>query len=169
MADIRDRITDLRRVRAGDLLPNPKNWRRHPPAQQKHLQAVLAEVGWADALIGRQTDQGIELLDGHLRAGLDPEAIVPVLIVDLDDAEADIVLATLDPLAAMAEPDQEKLRSLLENINAESIAVGDLLLRIGNDQGALSPDFDPVEDALTRLDQRNPIKCPECGNEFVPN
>jgi hypothetical protein len=32
-AAIRDRIIELRRVRAGDLLPNPKNWRRHPDVQ----------------------------------------------------------------------------------------------------------------------------------------
>jgi len=122
MADIRDRITDLRRARAGDLVPNPKNWRRHSPAQQKHLQAVLAEVGWADALIGSETDQGIELLDGPLRAGLDPEAIVPVLVVDLDEAEADVVLATLDPLAAMAEADKGDLTALLESIQRPDLS-----------------------------------------------
>jgi hypothetical protein len=32
---IRDRIKDLRRVRAGDLRPHPKNWRTHPKAQQE--------------------------------------------------------------------------------------------------------------------------------------
>jgi hypothetical protein len=31
-----------------------------------------------------------------------PDALVPVLVVDLDDKEADKVLATFDPLAAMA-------------------------------------------------------------------
>jgi hypothetical protein len=28
--NIRDRIKELRRVRAGDLRPHPKNWRKHP-------------------------------------------------------------------------------------------------------------------------------------------
>jgi hypothetical protein len=31
---IRDRIKELRRVPARDLLPNPKNWRSHPAAQR---------------------------------------------------------------------------------------------------------------------------------------
>ncbi len=31
---IRDRIKELRRVKASELLPNPKNWRRHPKVQR---------------------------------------------------------------------------------------------------------------------------------------
>jgi hypothetical protein len=31
---IRDRIKELRRVRADDLKPHPKNWRVHPDAQK---------------------------------------------------------------------------------------------------------------------------------------
>ncbi len=30
---IRDRIKELRRVKASELLPNPKNWRTHPTEQ----------------------------------------------------------------------------------------------------------------------------------------
>ena len=33
MATVRDRITELRRVPARDLIANPKNWRTHPKAQ----------------------------------------------------------------------------------------------------------------------------------------
>jgi hypothetical protein len=43
----------------------------------------------------------LQILDGHLRANTTPDAFVPVLIVDLDDKEADKVLTTFDPLAAM--------------------------------------------------------------------
>jgi len=86
---IRDRIKDLRRVRAGDLRPNPRNWRTHPQAQQDALRGVLAEVGYADALLARELPDGaLELVDGHLRADLDPEQLVPVLVLDVDEAEA---------------------------------------------------------------------------------
>jgi hypothetical protein len=30
---IRDRIRELRRVKTSELIPNPKNWRRHPKEQ----------------------------------------------------------------------------------------------------------------------------------------
>jgi hypothetical protein len=63
---------------------------------------VLAEVGYADALLVRELGDGtLELIDGHLRAETTPDAEVPVLIVDLDDAEAAKVLALHDPLAAI--------------------------------------------------------------------
>ena len=94
---IRNRITELRHVRAGDLKANPKNWRKHPKPQRDALQAVLDEVGYADALIVREVDGALVLIDGHLRADLTPDAMVPVLVTDLDDTEADTVLATLDP------------------------------------------------------------------------
>ena len=119
------RIKELRHVRAGDLVLNEKNWRRHPTAQRMALERVLERVGYADALIARQTPDGLQLIDGHLRAELDPEQVVPVLVTDLSELEADTVLATLDPLAAMAEGDDDALRGLLEGIAED----GDAALR----------------------------------------
>ena len=110
---IRDRIKELRRVPASELIPNPKNWRRHPVAQQDALRGVLAEVGYADALIARETPEGLMLVDGHLRAETTPDSSVPVLVLDIDEDEADLMLATLDPLAAMAGRDEERLSELL--------------------------------------------------------
>ena len=43
---IRDRIVELRRVRAKDLIPHPRNWRTHPKRQQEALRGILAEVGY---------------------------------------------------------------------------------------------------------------------------
>jgi len=60
---IRDRIKELRRVPASELIPNPKNWRVHPTAQQDALRGVLAEVGYADALIARETPAGPRQVD----------------------------------------------------------------------------------------------------------
>ena len=60
----RDRIKSLRRVRAGDLLPNPRNWRRHPPAQIQAMRAALSEIGYADALLVRETKKGLQLIEG---------------------------------------------------------------------------------------------------------
>ena len=46
----RDRIVELRRVPARELIANPRNWRRHPARQAAALRGVLEEVGYADAL-----------------------------------------------------------------------------------------------------------------------
>jgi DNA modification methylase len=131
---IRDRIKDLRRVRAGDLRPHPKNWRKHPEEQQNALRGILAEVGYVDALMVRELpDGGLQIVDGHLRAETTPDSEVPVLVVDLDEAEADKVLATFDPLAAMAEPDEAQLEALLKGISTDSEALAELLDQLAMD------------------------------------
>ncbi len=67
---IQDRTVELRRVPASDLHPHPKNWRRHPKAQQDALRAMLDRVGFVGAVIARETPDGLMLIDGHLRADL---------------------------------------------------------------------------------------------------
>jgi hypothetical protein len=125
---IRDRVKELRRVKAGLLRPNPKNWRTHPPAQQDALRGVLAEIGYAGALLARELPDGtLELLDGHLRAETTPEMEVPVLVVDLDDAEAAKLLAVHDPLAAMAEANEQALAELLAEVETGNEALQGLL------------------------------------------
>ncbi len=64
---VRDRVVELRRVRAGDLIPNPRNWRRRPEAQGRALRAMLEDVGYA--LLARETPEGLELIDGHPGSG----------------------------------------------------------------------------------------------------
>ena len=117
---IRDRIKDLRRVKASDLTPNPRNWRKHPPAQQRAMAAALDEIGFADAVLAREVDGGLELIDGHLRTETVPDAELPVLVLDVTEAEADKLLATLDPLAAMATTDAAKLGDLISHLTVSS-------------------------------------------------
>ena len=124
---IKDRIKELRRVKASELMPNPKNWRTHPVNQSNALKGILADVGFADAVIARVTADGLMLLDGHLRTEVVAEDEIPVLVVDLTDEEADKVLATLDPLATMATVDQDNLKNLLESIQTEDLAVNKML------------------------------------------
>jgi len=125
---IRDRIKDFRRVPAKLLLPNPKNWRTHNTRQRNVLKGILAEIGYADALLVRELPDGaLQLIDGHLRAETTPDQEVPVLVLDLNDAEADKLLATLDPLAALADTNQTMLDDLLAQIETENIAVQEFL------------------------------------------
>ncbi len=128
---IRDRITELRRVKASELTAHPKNWRKHGQAQQDAMRGILAEVGYADALIARETPEGtLELLDGHLRASITPDEMVPVLILDVSAEEGELILASHDPLAAMAEVNEQALGELLHNINTDSQALADMLTEL---------------------------------------
>ena len=125
---IRDRIRELRRVPARLLCPHPKNWRKHPLAQQNALRGVLAEIGYADALLARELPDGsLQLIDGHLRAETTPDMQVPVLLLDLNDAEAEKLLALLDPLTNLAETDPLLLGDLVARVETDSAAVRELL------------------------------------------
>ena len=48
---------------------------------------------------------------------------VPVLVLDLNDEEADKLLALHDPLTAMAETDSAALSRLLEQVQTENDAI----------------------------------------------
>jgi hypothetical protein len=132
---IRDRVTELVRVRAGDLVPNPSNWRRHPERHRAALRGLLREIGYADAILARREGEDLVLIDGHLRQSLDPNQVVPVLVLDVTESEAQTLLATLDPLAALAVPDPDALARLLESVKSSSGAVNDLLEGLARDAG----------------------------------
>lgn len=149
---VRDRILGLERVRVSELTANAQNFRTHPKAQREALAGLLGEVGIANALIAYRSERygGLTLIDGHLRIETDvPEW--PVLILDVTDEEADLLLATMDPLAAMAGTDAATLNDLLGGIATGEAAVqsliSDLAERAGLYKGAVAPgkggdDFD---------------------------
>jgi hypothetical protein len=163
---IRDRIKELRRVRASELRPSPRNWRLHPPAQQAALAGVLAEVGYADALLARElADGSLELIDGHLRAETTPDQIVPVLVLDVNEAEANKILLTHDPLAAMAEADRVQLDALLREVDTGSGALEAMLCELARDAGVLPENEADAERLLdTALPDRFAIVIP-CEDE----
>jgi DNA modification methylase len=143
---IRDRIRELRRVPARKLLPNPKNWRVHPKAQADALRDIVADIGFADALLCRELEDGqLMLIDGHLRAETMPDFEVPVLVLDLNETDADKLLLTLDPLAALAESDAERIGALLQTVRTESPAVEELLRRTAGQQlwSLIHPQSEP--------------------------
>ena len=154
----RDRIRELRRVPASELKANPKNWRTHPEGQAAAMEGVLFEVGWADAVLARETAAGLELIDGHLRKEIAPDEMVPVLILDVDESEADKILLTHDPLAALAEANTFQLEQLLESVEVENKELDAMLTEMS----------DPLanETGCTGNQDQRLIECPKCNHEF---
>lgn len=111
----RRRIVEHAQVRAGDLIPHPLNPRIHPDVQKTTLLAALNRLGLARSVLARRLPGGqLQLLDGHLRASLDPDAMLDVEVVDVSDTEARELLLTLDPLSGLALTDAETAAHLLE-------------------------------------------------------
>lgn len=157
----RNRIVGHAEVAPLDLVPNPRNWRTHPDDQQRAVGGALAEVGWvAEVLVNRTTGH---LVDGHLRVELAlarGESTVPVTFVELGEDEERLVLAALDPLAAMATAEREQLAALLAGLEPADEAlqalIDDLAREHGLDAfptGLLDPDVDlPTEPYVQRGD-----------------
>jgi len=111
---IRNRIKAHRRVRAGDLVPHELNFRLHPEQQAAALHALYREVGFARSLLAYELPDRLKLIDGHLRRDLDPDMEVDVEILDVNDDEAKALLLSIDPLAALAETQEQIHQRLLE-------------------------------------------------------
>jgi hypothetical protein len=115
-------------IEAGSLTENPLNWRRHSQEQLQSLRELLddPEVGWAGACL--YNERTGRLVDGHARREVvDPKTPVPVLVGNWTaEAEAKI-LATLDPVGAMATGDVAAYEALIAQVQADGLWVRDLL------------------------------------------
>ena len=147
MADIRNRITGLRYLHAEDILPNPKNFREHPGFQRAALQDLLAEVGIANALIAYETPAGLQLIDGHLRKDAAPDILWPVLVLDVDEADATKLLGTLDPIGALATTNRERLQAIIDGVQTGSEAIRNVLSRTIDPASVLEEAEDIVQGA----------------------
>lgn len=140
MTQWQNRIVGYGEEEPGQLAANPRNWRIHPEAQQQALQGVLGDVGWVqNVIVNRATGY---VVDGHARVALamrHSQAAVPVTYVDLTEEEEALILATLDPIAAMAVADAEQLDSLLQDVAIEDEAVQRLLEDLARDEGLPAP------------------------------
>jgi hypothetical protein len=121
---LRNRIKEHRRVRFGDLVPHELNPRRHSEAQRAVLAGLYEEIGFARSVLAYALPDGrLKLIDGHLRAGLTPDEILDVEVLDVSDAEARALLLAIDPLAQLASDDDEVLAKLQAQAEADSAAV----------------------------------------------
>lgn len=144
----RNRIVGHGEQPASQFLANPNNWRVHPQSQRDALHGALNEVGWVQqVIVNRRTGY---LVDGHERvwqALQNGDAPVPYVEVDLDEAEEAYVLATLDPIGAMAMADKGKLSELLGEISTDGEAIMSLLADLAEKESIWSES--PIGDTST--------------------
>jgi DNA modification methylase len=148
MTMLRNRVKEMRMVKAADLVPHEANWRTHPPEQVRAMRASLEELGIAGTILTRELPDGrLEVIDGHLRRDLDKRTEWPVVVTDLTAEEARLALLTHDPIAAMAGADKAALDALLANVHTDSHAIASLLQRIAGESAwqTLNDPTDIVE------------------------
>jgi hypothetical protein len=141
-AKFRDRIKEFRRVKASQLRPNEKNWRIHPQSQKDAMAAILSEIGFAGAEICRELPDGsLQLIDGHLRAELSGDEEIPVLVLDVDEKDAEKILLTFDPISSLATTGTEKLNALIESTEFSSASLRRMIDDLAS---SAPPEFEEI-------------------------
>jgi hypothetical protein len=111
------------------------------------LQALYREVGFARSLLAYELPDGrLKLLDGHLCRDLDPDMLVDVEVLDVNEDEARALLLSIDPLAALAETQEQLHQRLLEltpTASSELQAAWEAAARASL-EAAAPPDRPPV-------------------------
>lgn len=163
---IRDRIKGFVRLDPRRIRPNPNNWRVHPDEQRNALRGVLSEIGVVDDVLVWPVDAAalaelrrvtsddafqtwlsnytgdFMLVDGHLRTEELSSQPVPALVLDIDEREAAEVLATHDPIAAMAQTNRELYARVAAEFNSTSKAIQELVASVA----ALDTDEPTTDD-----------------------
>jgi hypothetical protein len=116
---IRDRVVELRRIPANQLLPHPHNAREHPEIQREALRAMMQQLGFAGAILAVERDGRYFVCDGHLRQEEMGTKEVPVLLLDLTDPEVEMLLLSFDQIGSMAKINQERLATLMASYEAQ--------------------------------------------------
>lgn len=173
-------------MRVGDILPHPFNPKIHPETQLAPLRGLLETVGKLDDLKAYRSERAggaLVFFDGHGRQALDPDAEWDVDVYDLTDAEADLAVATFDPIGWEAEQSRVKLDGLLREVSTGNEALLNLLTKQAEEAGIVPPmdqmpgeggdDFDTTPDEeQTRVQYGDLWQCGEhrvlCGDSTKP-
>ena len=132
----RNKIIEHDEVNPYALVAHYKNFRTHSKDQKDALVGAIEDISIIRSVtVNKRTGR---ILDGHLRVRLALEKgqkTIPVEYVDLTEEEELEALATIDPLAALAEADKPKLDALLQQVKSNQPAVTQLLADLARKNG----------------------------------
>jgi len=159
---------EFRRIPARELQAHDGNWRHHPQFQQDAMRGVLNEIGIAGALLVYHSpahDGALVTIDGHLRKALSDDQAWPCLVLDVDDDEAAYILATHDPITALAQADAQALEALLASVQSGEAGVQAMLAQLAEEQGLVPPEPAVAPEGFPSYDEDIPTEycCPKCG------
>ena len=154
-------------VPVGKLKPHPKNRNQHPAEQIDRLAKILKYQGWRYPV--KVSKRSGFVTAGHGRIEAAKAAGFKQVPVNFQDYESDeqeyADLQADNAIALWAELD-------LSGINLDLVDFGpelDLeMLGLRNFE-VIPPNFEPGnEEDQGKLDEKKPVQCPNCGEQFVP-
>lgn len=155
--DIKNRILSHSSKPANEFKFNQLNWRKHPKRQIAALKSILRDVGWVQNVIVNERTGN--LIDGHARVELALKSgeSVPYISVDLSEDEENLILATLDPISAMAGIESEKLGELLKGISVNDAEINLVLDSLAEDAGIAFDESKEI-DAVPKIEKIDELR-----------
>ncbi|HEA65330.1 MAG TPA: hypothetical protein ENI07_00690 [Desulfobacterales bacterium] len=155
-----------------ELIMNPKNPNTHPASQIELLGKIISnpQQGWRNSItVSNQSGfivKGHGTLEAAFKAGMEKAP------VEYQDYESEAIehadMIADNRLAELAERDNDKLSELLSELKVLDIDMELTAFALNEIDFMVNSNFEPgTEDEQGRLDQKKPIKCPECGHEFT--
>lgn len=161
-----------------DLVPDPKNRRRHSPKNIEMVAEAMREVGAARSIVVDEDDvvlAGNATVVAAMKAGItkvqvidiDGDTLVAVRRRDLSPVQKRALALFDNRSAELAEWDVAQLAAdAAEGLDLsaffEAVELVDLL-----GHGAPTPDFEATgQSDQGRLDRLEPVICPKCGHAF---
>lgn len=136
MPDWKNKIVAHGEESPKDLMASPWNWRTHPRHQQEALKGAIADVGFIRSVTVNRTTGHV--VDGHLRVELaiqEGQTSIPVEYVELTEEEEKEALLSLDPIAAMAGAETERVQELLKEVSSRQEGMQALLEKLKLESG----------------------------------
>ena len=154
----RSRIVGYGEEAPDQILAHPLNPRVHSSRQRETVSALVGEVGVVEPIIINQRS-GF-LVNGHLRAQLalsqDDPSPLAVTYIDCDEAEERFILATYDPVGALATTNRTKMAELVAQATTENADILAFLGRVKHDAGDGKDDDDGSILRVSKDDTLNP-------------
>jgi ParB-like chromosome segregation protein Spo0J len=152
------------------LRPFAGNPRKNDETVASIIKSIEA-FGYTNPILARRENS--EIIAGHTRV-LALEKLgateAPVIFLDLSETDARVYSVFDNKSVENTEWDFPKLADLLtefDGINVDMELTGFAPEEI--EDIVVGPNFSPVsEEEQSRLDQKSPVTCPECGHEFTP-
>jgi ParB-like chromosome segregation protein Spo0J len=157
-------------VKLTALIPYARNSRTHSDAQVAQIAASIKEFGFTNPVL---IDETGSIIAGHGRVMAARKLTRPdvpcIRLSHLTEAQKKAYIIADNKLALNAGWDDEMLSVELGDLNLDGFDMAligfdapELTLAMG-----LGVDFEPgTESDQGKLDEKQPIICPACGNEF---
>lgn len=175
---------DVRLVPLADLKPYERNARTHPREQLDQIKALIRLVGFtapilidAEGIIaghGRhiavaEMTAADEVIHGPGKRFVIPHGMIPAIEADgMSEAERRAFVIADNQVAANSGWDDRLLETELHALKGLDFDLSALGFSDDRLAGLMNiPTFEPVSfDSQSRLDQKEPTRCPKCGHEW---